>query len=107
MHMTIRVGTSGWSNGHWSGGLYPERVANGRGFDFYTELLKTVRICVLDGTPGHLRDVSTVPHFIGHRRKLNTAPGLIAGTIHSVSLFFNQDYADHAPDAVIALSWLV
>jgi uncharacterized protein YecE (DUF72 family) len=40
----IRIGTSGWSYGHWRGNFYPENLTNSKMFDYYSKQLNTVEI---------------------------------------------------------------
>jgi len=40
----IRIGTSGWSYGHWKGSFYPEDISNVQMLPFYFQRLSTVEI---------------------------------------------------------------
>jgi uncharacterized protein YecE (DUF72 family) len=42
--VAVHVGTSGWSYGHWTGVLYPERLAPARRLDYYVPLFTTVEL---------------------------------------------------------------
>lgn len=40
----IRIGTSGWSYGHWKGPFYPSDIPDSRMLDFYVKQLNSVEI---------------------------------------------------------------
>lgn len=42
--MTVRIGTSGWSYQHWTGVLYPPRLASGKRLARYFETFDTVEL---------------------------------------------------------------
>ncbi len=44
MSTGIRVGTSGWSYGHWDGAFYPNEVSARKRLDYYTTQFPTVEI---------------------------------------------------------------
>jgi uncharacterized protein YecE (DUF72 family) len=104
MLMTIHVGTSGWSYGHWRGGFYPEKLAKTRWFDFYAEHFNAVEVNAtfyrrfndstyrkwLDRAPENFRYVLKVPRLISHRDKLHDVVGLITEFTRSASLLSHK-----------------
>ncbi|OBF80397.1 sensor histidine kinase [Mycobacterium sp. 852002-51163_SCH5372311] len=42
--MTVRIGTSGWSYDHWTGVLYPPKLASGKRFALFLETFDTVEL---------------------------------------------------------------
>jgi uncharacterized protein YecE (DUF72 family) len=52
----LYVGTSGWQYRHWRGTFYPQKLAQGRWLDYYTERFRTVEV---NNTFYHLPEAST------------------------------------------------
>ena len=40
----IRIGTSGWSYGHWKGNFHPENIPGSKMLDFYINRLNSLEI---------------------------------------------------------------
>lgn len=84
MALRLRIGTSGWSYGHWRGVFYPEHLPADDWLAFYARHFDTVEVnrsfyslpashtvaqwC--GATPGHFRLALKASRFITHMKKL-------------------------------------
>ncbi len=81
--MEIKIGTSGYSFQDWKGNFYPEKIQNGKMFDFYVEQFPTVEINttyyriphpavmanIEKKSPANYEFIVKAPQAVTHRRK--------------------------------------
>lgn len=91
----VRIGTSGWTYGHWSGVFYPSDLAKARWRDYYVERFDTVELNAsfyrwpgersfrswATGLPPGFRMAVKASRWLSHGRRLNDPDGAWAARL--------------------------